>query len=222
MSLTLYYNPISQPARSVVAFLNLTGVKFESKLTYPARGDTKTVEYTKLNPLQQIPIMTEGDFVLRESEAIIKYVMDTRKVGDEYYPKEPKTRAMINRYMVFHHETFRPKLSYAFTHCLFPQFFPGDQKEIANGVEEALTMLLKHFLGEKRYIVGDSLTIADIFAINELITVSETTGFNFDKFPVVQEYMKRCLENQCLSEANEPLRVLSKTRKNAGCLAGPF
>jgi len=173
-----------------------------------------------MNPLQQIPVMKEGDFILRESEAIIKYVMDTRKVGDAYYPKDAKTRALINRYMAFHHSTFRPKLASAFVHCLFPEVFPADQDALCIGVNEACDKLQKFYLQGKKYIVGESLTIADIFAVNELVTVYETTGFNFKKFPEVYDYMMRCLENPCLKEVNEPLRILSKTRKNAGCLAG--
>jgi len=221
MVLTLYYNIISQPARSVVAFLNLTSVKFETKLTYPARGDTQTVEFKKLNPLSQIPVMTEGDFVLREAEAIIKYVMDTRKVGEEYYPKDAKTRALINRYMVFHHDTLRPKLIAAFSFCLLPGRFPGDENQISNGVEQACELFTKYFLGDKKYIVGDHLTIADIFAFHEFITISETTGFDFDGFPEIKEFMKRCLENPVLKELNEPVEMFGRARKNAGCLAKP-
>ncbi|WP_430650254.1 glutathione S-transferase family protein [Bradyrhizobium lablabi] len=40
-------------------------------------GETKTPEYTKLNPRQKIPLLQDGDFVIGESAAIVAYLSQT-------------------------------------------------------------------------------------------------------------------------------------------------
>src|SRR5689334_8542023 len=52
----------------------------ELELTYECRpitsrsGETRTPEYTRLNPSQKIPTLQDGDFVLAESAAIVNYL----------------------------------------------------------------------------------------------------------------------------------------------------
>lgn len=49
--------------------------------------------YEKLNPFKQVPAMKDvsnGDFVLYESHAIMRYLHTTRKCPDHWYPKNPQ------------------------------------------------------------------------------------------------------------------------------------
>jgi glutathione S-transferase len=52
----------------------------ELALTYrikpigPRTGETKTAEYTRLNPRQKIPLLQDGDFHIGESAAIVAYL----------------------------------------------------------------------------------------------------------------------------------------------------
>lgn len=52
----------------------------ELALTYkikpigPRTGETKTAEYTRLNPRQKIPLLQDGDFRIGESAAIVAYL----------------------------------------------------------------------------------------------------------------------------------------------------
>ena len=45
MSLTLYYHPLSQPSRAVLALLNLGGIKYEGKIIDLFKGEQHTPEY---------------------------------------------------------------------------------------------------------------------------------------------------------------------------------
>lgn len=40
----------------------------------PRTGETKTAEYTRLNPRQKIPLLQDGDFCIGESAAIVAYL----------------------------------------------------------------------------------------------------------------------------------------------------
>jgi glutathione S-transferase len=47
----------------------------------PRTGETKTAEYTRLNPRQKVPLLQDGDFCIGESAAIVAYLSRT-------YPSE--------------------------------------------------------------------------------------------------------------------------------------
>jgi len=50
------------------------GLAYETKPIGPRTGETKTAEYTKLNPRQKVPLLQDGDFCIGESAAIVAYL----------------------------------------------------------------------------------------------------------------------------------------------------
>ena len=53
------------------------GLVYETKPIGPRTGETKTAEYTKLNPRQKVPLLQDGDFCIGESAAIVAYLSRT-------------------------------------------------------------------------------------------------------------------------------------------------
>ena len=47
------------------------GLAYETRPIGPRTGETKTAEYTALNPRQKIPLLQDGDFCIGESAAIV-------------------------------------------------------------------------------------------------------------------------------------------------------
>ena len=110
MPLTFYDLPMSQPARAVLALLTLTKIPHEKVQVKLNKQEHKTGEFLKINPIGTIPAIDDDGFHLGESEAIMKYLINSRKAGEEYYPLDPKKRALVDRYYPFHHGLFRPSL----------------------------------------------------------------------------------------------------------------
>lgn len=54
--------------------LHELSLPYESKPIGPRTGETRTPEYTKLNPRQKIPLLQDGDFCIGESAAIVAYL----------------------------------------------------------------------------------------------------------------------------------------------------
>ena len=50
------------------------GLPYKTKPIGPRTGETKTAEYTKLNPRQKVPLLQDGDFCIGESAAIVAYL----------------------------------------------------------------------------------------------------------------------------------------------------
>jgi len=74
MSLTLYWNLGSQPARAVKCLIDLGKIKCNLVTMDIMKSQTRTKEYLSLNPLGQIPFLIDGDFKLAESNAILVYL----------------------------------------------------------------------------------------------------------------------------------------------------
>jgi glutathione S-transferase len=53
------------------------GLAYQTKPIGPRTGETKTAEYSKLNPRQKIPLLQDGDFCIGESAAIVAYLSRT-------------------------------------------------------------------------------------------------------------------------------------------------
>jgi len=96
MSVTLYYGSGSAYAWRVWLALEHKGVPHEVKLLSFSEGGHKTPEYTRLNPRQRVPTLVDGDFVIRESAAVMEYV-EERWPGQPLFAKELHLRATQRR-----------------------------------------------------------------------------------------------------------------------------
>lgn len=72
-NLTLWGVGTSRTVRPHWALAEL-GLKYETYAIGPRTGETKTTEYTKLNPRQKVPLLQDGDFSIGESAAIVAYL----------------------------------------------------------------------------------------------------------------------------------------------------
>ena len=57
--LTLYWTPLSQPARAVAAICELKNIPFESKILNMLEGEHKKPEFLAVNPAGVVPCIQE-------------------------------------------------------------------------------------------------------------------------------------------------------------------
>merc|ERR1712198_574146 len=103
MSLKVFADLMSQPARAMVIFCRAAGIPHEHVPVRITAGDNKTPEYTKMNPFQKVPVLKDGDFVLTESVAMFRYLAREKSVADHWYPKESKAQAKVDEYLEWQH-----------------------------------------------------------------------------------------------------------------------
>lgn len=80
-NLTLWGVGTSRTVRPHWALAELD-LKYETRAIGPRTGETKTTEYTKLNPRQKVPLLQDGDFCIGESAAIVAYLSRTYSTPD--------------------------------------------------------------------------------------------------------------------------------------------
>ncbi len=105
--LTLYGHHISPPYRAVKIFCVLNNIPFKDRHLRIFRGEMYREEYQKINPLALIPAINDDGFLLSESPTILRYLATTRQVPEKWYPKDPKKRAEIDRYLDWHPSNIR-------------------------------------------------------------------------------------------------------------------
>lgn len=78
--------------------IDLTITRVDAGMAF---GHNDQPHYLKMNPNGRIPTLVEGDFVLWESNAIMRYLVLAHGHGSgaSLYPSEPKLRAGIERWL---------------------------------------------------------------------------------------------------------------------------
>jgi glutathione S-transferase len=70
------------------------GLDYECRPILPRSGETKTLEFTKLNPRQKIPLLQDGDFTIAESPAIAAYLSNVYGTPENrLIPSDPREQA---------------------------------------------------------------------------------------------------------------------------------
>src|SRR5208337_4228974 len=96
--ITIYGRTTAWNVRKVLFFLEDVGLPYE-RLDY-GRGfsPTNTPEFLALNPNGLVPVLTDGDAVIWESHAILRYL--AAKNGPEsYYPSNLVHRAIVEQWL---------------------------------------------------------------------------------------------------------------------------
>jgi glutathione S-transferase len=123
----LYGDTYSQPVRAVYTFMKVEEIPFTFKTVNLMKGENKSKEYLeKVHPGGKVPVLRDGDFVLFESHAIMRYLhakyCSGKASADHWYPaKDPVQRAKIDMYLDWHHQNTRQGLTnYILYRFLYP------------------------------------------------------------------------------------------------------
>lgn len=154
-------------------------------------NENLTPEFIKLNPHHTLPTLVDNKFSIWESRAICIYLIEKYAHNDSLYPKNPKTRAVINQRLYFEMGT----LFKNFYDYYFAPFY-GREKEPENlkKLEESMA-LLNIFLEGVDYVAGTKkLSVADLVMFGSVSTF-EVFDFDFSSYPNVQKWLELMKES---------------------------
>lgn len=203
----LHFHPVSTASRPVVLFCAEANITYDPVIIDLMTGAHLKEPFLTLNPSHMVPVLEDGDFVLTESSAILKYLAD--KVDSPAYPKDLKKRARVNERMDWVNTNFYREWAY---HLIYPQIFPHHTRTpeaqavlLSGGKEKSehwLDILDKSIIGSHPYICGDAITIADYFAA-EIVSSGALIGASFKKYPNVDRWLKTMRALPSWSKVNE-------------------
>lgn len=190
--LTVYGNILSQPTRSVLTFCRLARLEFSQQDVDFMKKEHLTDEFTKINPFQAMPAIVHNSFNIWESVACVMYLADVFNFDNQWYPKDPKIRARINSYLMWHDEGVRaPLVNYLRAKYLVPRFGGPELTEETEAPYKAKLQewynTFKWQLAETNYAGRTATpTIADVFAYNEV--ASAFALMNLDEQPEIKRW----------------------------------
>jgi glutathione S-transferase len=97
MALTFYYGSGSPYAWRVWLALEHKAIAYELKTVSFSAGDLARPEFAALNPRRKVPTITDGDFALYESAAIVEYLEEQYSTGKMLFSGSVRHRAVIRR-----------------------------------------------------------------------------------------------------------------------------
>ncbi|HXY89693.1 MAG TPA: glutathione S-transferase family protein [Xanthobacteraceae bacterium] len=125
-------------------------------------GVVNTPAYKALNPNSKVPTIEDGDFVLWESNSIMRYFC-MKYGGEAFYPADPATRADIDRWLDWSLSILVPVESPLFLGTIRTPPEKQDKAMIAASTEKLADIygILERRLAGRDYLVKD-FSIADI------------------------------------------------------------
>lgn len=192
----VYGSSLSPFVRKVLAFAAEKGIEVELKQTGLGNKDP---EFLRASPFGKMPGLTDGDFAISDSSAIVTY-LEAIKPEPNLIPTEARARA---RTIWF--DEYSDTILFAcggkmfFNRIVAPRFLgqPGDEAIAAKAECEELPPLLDYLEGvipESGYLVEDRLTLADISVASPFANL-EHVGLVIDKarHPKLDAYVARML-----------------------------
>ena len=129
-----------------------------------AFGKNNEPAYLAMNPNGRVPTLVEGDFVLWESNSVMRYLAMAYGQGSPVYPEAPKRRAGVDRWLDWTLSTVQPVDRPVFWALVRT---PPDKRDMAAiqrdvDAEAGVWRIADAQLASRRFIEGDDFTLADI------------------------------------------------------------
>ncbi len=199
---TIYGRTNSSNVRKLLWLCAELGLDDYERLDY-GRGfaPCDTPEYRKLNPNMLVPTLVDGDLVLWESNAILRYLA-AKYGGDEIYPAGLANRASVEQWLEWQTTTSNTGIRDLFFALIIknPAYTNGDvQAGALVQASDAMRLLDAQLAATGAFVTGAALTIADC-ALGMFVHRWYTLPIERQDFPALAAYYERLKERAPFQE----------------------
>lgn len=153
---------------------------------------THTPKFISLNPNAMVPVILDDDFVLWESNSIIRYLA-SRYNGGHLYPVQPKARARVDQWIDWQASELNKSWTYAFMSLVRHSAEHQDSKALAASCSQwsrHMEILNRQLESTGAYVSEDGFSLADI-PIGLSVNRWFETPLDHPDFPAVSAYYER-------------------------------
>ena len=129
-----------------------------------AFGHNDTPEYLAMNPNGRVPTLVDGDYVLWESNSVMRYLNLAYGKGSAIYPQDAKGRAAVDRWLDWTLSTVQPVDRPVFWALVRTPPEQRDMEQIRKDADAAAEVwhIVDRQLASRRFMEGDDFTLADL------------------------------------------------------------
>ena len=159
--LTVYGRKSSANVQKVRWICSEGNLEFKTEIVGGKYGGLTSPEFIRLNPNSTIPVLKDGDFILYESNSIIKYISDK---FDILKSDTQEKIALNNQWIDWSSSVFGLNCSHYTLHNIL---LPIDQRNTTLAIEAKKKIyscfeLLNKQLEKTNYLLDNELSLADI------------------------------------------------------------
>ena len=186
----LYNSPVSGNCYKVRLLLAHLGIPYERRNLDVVDRSNRAAVLGDLNPDLRVPTLVLDDGrPIAESGAILWYFGE----GSRFVPEDRYERAKVLQWMFFEQYTHEPAIAVV----RFLVAYSGDAERHASLIERktvdgyrALDALEAHLVGTNGYLVGSTMTLADI-ALYAYTHVAGEGGFELGGYREIRAWLDR-------------------------------
>jgi glutathione S-transferase len=197
MSCITIHSVIGSPyGRAPLIALEEKGVPYQLLSLGP--GAAKQQPYLSLHPFGRVPVLEHNDFILYETQAVLRYV-DRSFPGSPLTPPTTGALARMDQILNICDWYLMQGVNnvIGFHRIVAPRFLglAPDEAAIADAMPRARLVLgeLEHFLGDKTFLVDDRLSLADILCGAHIDFLARTPEWESlaHQFPTLAAWLDR-------------------------------
>jgi glutathione S-transferase len=177
--------------RKVMWTSDLIGIEYETEVWGMPNRDPKVPEFLKLNPNAQVPVIIDDGFVLWESNAIMRYLSESRRSG--LWPVAVRERALVDQWLTWQVAELNAQWGYAVYALMRKHPAFTDETRIADSIRNwtaRMRILEAQLQAGGGFAANGRLSIADIgLAVSSHRWFS--TPFDKPELPAVGEHYER-------------------------------
>lgn len=185
--LTIYGDSISGNCHKVRFVAERMKIPYRWNEISVLKKETRTPAYLALNPVGQVPFVTLPDGRgLAQSNAIMLYLAE----GSDLIPEDAYERAQMMQWLFWEQYSHETVIAVRRFHKHYLQKADADIDPTLLPRGEKVLGLMNDHLAQRRYFVGDRLSLADL-ALVAYTRFGHEAGFDLAKWPHVQAWVKR-------------------------------
>lgn len=167
-------------------FLSLLQLPYELVPVDFMGGEHKSSAMLAKNPFGEIPVLTDGDLTLRDSQAILLYL--ARKYGGEgWFPTEATAMAQVVEWLMVAENEVARGPNDARLHDKFGYLI---DVQVAREHAERILGILEQRLGDRKWLALCRPTIADV-ACFPYVALSHEGGVPLTNYPSIRAWIDR-------------------------------
>lgn len=159
--------------------------------------DVDSDAFKALNPNAMVPVLVDGDFVLWESNSILRYLVNRQGMG-VLYPLDARARAQVDQWLDWQASDLNRAWSYAFMSLVRNSPDHSDPVQVRASIR-SWTGLMSVLEGQIErtgaYVAGRDFSLADI-AIGLSVHRWFGTPFEHPPLPAVQTYYRQLAQRR--------------------------
>lgn len=168
------------------------GLPFEQEDWGSGYSDVNTETFKALNPNAMVPVLIDGDFVLWESNTILRYLANRHGNG-ALYPRDAMARARVDQWLDWQASDLNRAWSHAFMALVRRSPEHADARQVQRSLEDwhrFMRVLDGQLVDTDAYVAGGDFSLADI-AIGLSVHRWYQTPFEHPHLDAVDAYYRR-------------------------------